>query len=156
MISKEGREVIRAQYDAIVNMHKDIGIHHRYNAAMEVYANIPALLDALDAETKRADEAETMRDFWGKEVIDCIKRADERADDNAMYTKRIEVDRDRWKERAEALERTFKESEDICWACMLEDTCPYMVCECEDVDSGHPYFQFDEASFAASAAGGAD
>ena len=97
-MTQEQLNEIRAQYDALVNMRRDIGIHHRYNAAMEVHANIPALLDALEAEKARGISFDAL-------------------------IKSYEKDCNFWRERAEALERVIKADDNIsCRTCVNQDS----------------------------------
>lgn len=115
------------------------------------------LLDALEAETKRADEAERLLNehiaISAGEA--CIKELDEMGvrewalvEIFAKERDEAQADRDRWKSRAEALERAIKPMR--CSACVnkYEDfkKRPKVCTVCCDGD----LWQFDEARFDAN------
>ena len=100
--------------------------------------NIPALLDMLEAETKRADESEKLRNTLTV--------------DFSRFVTSLSADRDRWKARAEALEQLVRkllpETATACNCCAYRDG-P----ECEEpcewciAAEGNPGWEFNEARF---------
>ena len=112
-------EVIKARFDKAHNMAKTSYI-------MDSFDDIPALIKALEAETKRADK-------WEKGYRETSERLDEVLDDTKEGLKAVEAkvtelqaDRDHWKARSHAMERAIK---------TLPPDCPCDLCIQSDVRS---------------------
>ena len=96
--------------------------------------DIPALLDALEAETKKADEAEGILGY----VLDENIRIGDMAEKIQQDGEAVIASRDRWKSRAEALERAIGETDVLCRVCANRNE----YCDCDG--SG---WEFDEPRF---------
>lgn len=104
-------------------------------------AETARLRDALEAETKRADEAEASIAWYEK--------------DNSLLEKHRNdafVARDRWKTLAEALERAVKSNDGTCCMCIHIGTQSLHKPPC-DKCGDFTNWQFDEARFSAKGAG---
>ena len=129
MLNKEQREEIRRSHDALINMRRDISIHHRYNAAMEVYSYVPYLLDALEEAEELIVGATPLKTHAIRIYRDAC------------------ADRDRLAARCAALERAIFKNGFKCRLCKQSEKhlCQLRVKggKCKDGD----HWEFDEARY---------
>jgi len=155
-MTREEREAIREKYRQYLERNYDVEYHAEHK---DYISDIGNLLDALAAETERVDEYEAVLNSFHNDCgdIDADKvlvyvPSNEIIKTQAQELSDIKSDRDKWKVRAEALERAIKDNDinsldaPYTVACM---TCAKYDCDyswhCGDERKN---WQFDEARFA--------
>lgn len=127
-MTQDERDAIRARYELSIRT----GINYKHSLT-----DIPSLLDALEAETKRADEAESEN----KALFDT------HIDHEAAIEENLSTDRDRWKARAEALGRAVKGFCPKCIHYKFREQCQYQPEPYGSQFLHCNHWQFDESRF---------